>query len=146
MARSTGKGGKKQQGGNKGQNRSKSNNFLEKNRKKPEVMVTESGLQYVILEDTTGPKPQTNDRVRVDQRAWLIGGKMLDDTYKEGVPLEFSLKEVIDGYQEGLMLMGTGSKYRFFIPPELGWGEKGSGGRIGPNAVVIFEVRLLKIL
>ena len=146
MARSTGKGGKKQQGGNKGQNRSKSNNFLEKNRKKPEVMVTESGLQYVIIEDTTGPKPQTNDRVRVDQRAWLIGGKMLDDTYKEGVPLEFSLKEVIDGYQEGLMLMGTGSKYRFFIPPELGWGEKGSGGRIGPNAVVIFEVRLLKIL
>ncbi len=133
-------------GGSKGQNRSKSSSFLDKNRKKEGVKVTDSGLQYIIIEATDGPKPFANDRVRVDQRAWLIGGKVLDDSYKEGIPLEFSLNEVIDGYQEGLMMMGVGSKYRFFIPPELGWGDKGSGGRIGPNAVVIFEVKLLNIL
>lgn len=146
MARNNGKGSKNNTGGSKGQNRSKSESFLEKNCKKDGVITTESGLQYIVLEDTAGPKPFENDRVRVDQRAWLIGGKVLDDTYKEGVPLEFSLGEVIDGYQEGLMMMGVGSKYRFFVPPELGWGEKGSGGRIGPNAVVIFEVKLLEIL
>lgn len=133
-------------GGKKGQNRSKSDSFLEKNRKKDGVKVTQSGLQYQVLENINGPKPFKNDRVRVDQRAWLIGGKILDDTYKEGIPMEFSLNEVIDGYQEGLQMMGIGSKYRFFVPPDLGWGEKGSEGRIGPNSVVIFEVRLLKIL
>ncbi len=137
---------KKNLGGNKGQNRSQSENFLTKNRKKEGVQTTASGLQYSVLEAVDGPKPYAHDRVRVDQRAWLIGGKILDDTYREGVPLEFDLNEVIEGYQEGLMLMGVGSKYRLYVPPELGWGEKGSGGRIGPNTVVIFEVRLLKIL
>ena len=146
MSRRGKKGKNKNLGGRKGQNRSKSQNFLEKNRQKEGVKTTASGLQYMILEATGGAKPFENDRVRVEQRAWLIGGKVLDDTYKEGAPLEFTLNEVIDGYQEGLMMMGTGSKYRFFVPPELGWGEKGSGGRIGPHAVVIFEVKLLKIL
>lgn len=146
MSKRGNKGSNKNLGGKKGQNRSKSDTFLEKNRKKEGVKTTASGLQYIVLEDTNNPKPFDNDRVRVDQRAWLIGGKVLDDTYKEGVPMEFSLNEVIDGYQEGLMMMGVGSKYRFFVPPELGWGEKGSGGRIGPNAVVIFEVKLLQIL
>ena len=118
----------------------------ERKRKKDNVKITDSDLQYTVLEDTSEGRPQATDRVRVDQRVWLIGGKMLDDTYKTGIPEEFSLTEVIDGYQEGLMLMGIGSKYRFVIPPELAWGERGSGSRIGPNAVVIFEVRLLKIL
>ena len=120
-------------GGKKGQNRSKSDSFLEKNRKKDGIKVTQSGLQYQILENINGPKPFNNDRVRVDQRAWLIGGKILDDTYKEGIPMEFSLNEVIDGYQEGLQMMGVGSKYRFFVPPELGWGEKGSGRENWPK-------------
>lgn len=146
MSRRDPKGKNSNIGGKKGQNRSKSESFLEKNRLKEGVKVSKSGLQYIVLEQTTGARPFENDRVRVDQRAWLVGGKVLDDTYKEGVPMEFDLAEVIEGYQEGLLLMGVGSKYRFFVPPELGWGEKGSGGRIGPNAVVIFEVRLLKIL
>lgn len=146
MSRRDKKGKNSNQGGKKGQNRTKSESFLEKNKNKNGVKVTASGLQYIVIEETNGAKPFENDRVRVDQRAWLIGGKVLDDTYKEGAPMEFSLNEVIDGYQEGLLMMGIGSKYRFFVPPELGWGDKGSGGRIGPNAVVIFEVRLLKII
>jgi FKBP-type peptidyl-prolyl cis-trans isomerase len=73
----------------------------------------------------------------------LIGGKILDATYKENKPMEFNLNEVIEGYREGLMMMGKGSRYKFYVPPELGWGRKGSGGRIGPYAVVIFDVSLI---
>lgn len=137
----------KKQGGSKGQNRAKSSSFLDKNRLKDGVITTASGLQYTIIDDAGGKvRPFISDMVRVEQRAWLVGGKILTDTYKEGMPAEFILDEVIDGYQEGLQMMSVGSKYRFFIPPELAWGEKGSGGRIGPNAVVIFETKLLQIL
>ncbi len=73
----------------------------------------------------------------------LLGGKILDDTYKENKTMEFNLNEVIDGYRKGLMMMSKGSRNRFFVPPELAWGKKGSGGRIGPYAVVIFDVALI---
>ena len=137
------KEGKKKNSGNAGQNKKKSYDFLEKNRKKDGVIETASGLQYEILKDVSGPKPDENSIVTVHQRAMLIGGKILDDTYKENKPMEFNLNEVIEGYQEGLMMMSKGSRYKFYVPPELGWGKKGSGGRIGPYAVVIFDVALI---
>ncbi len=133
---------KKKNSGSAGQNRKKSIDFLEKNRKKDRIFETSSGLQYEIIKETSGTKPTKSSIVTVHQRAMLLGGKILDDTYKENKPMEFNLSDVIEGYQEGLMMMSAGSRYRFFVPPELGWGKKGSGGRIGPNAVVIFDVAL----
>lgn len=137
------KEGKKMNRGSAGQNKKKSYDFLDKNRKKDGILETASGLQYEIIKESTGPKPDENSIVTVHQRAMLIGGKILDNTYKENKPMEFNLNEVIDGYREGLMMMSSGSRYRFYVPPELGWGKKGSGGRIGPYAVVIFDVALI---
>lgn len=134
----------KKQGGSSGQNRKTSEDFLEKNVKKPEINVTESGLQYEIIKEGGGVAPDPDGYVKVHQRAMLVGGKILDDTYKNNEPIEFRLKETIDGYQEGLLMMKTGSRYKFYIMPELAWGKRGSGGRIGPNAVVIFDVSLLE--
>jgi FKBP-type peptidyl-prolyl cis-trans isomerase len=134
---------KKQNSGSAGQNRKKSTEFLENNRKKNGIMETESGLQYEIIKPAQGATPGPHDTVKVHQRAMLLGGKILDDTYKDATPLEFKLEEVIEGYQEGLQMMSVGARYRFFVPPELAWGKKGSGGRIGPHAVVIFDVALI---
>ncbi|MCU4156310.1 FKBP-type peptidyl-prolyl cis-trans isomerase [Carboxylicivirga sp. A043] len=137
--------GKKQNSGSAGQNRKKSEEFLTQNRNKDGIYETASGLQYEIIKQTTGAKPNTDSTVKVHQRAMLLGGKMLDDTYKDATPLEFSLEETIEGYAEGLQLMSVGSRYKFYIPPELGWGKKGSGGRIGPYALTIFDVSLIEI-
>ena len=134
---------KKPNRGSAGQNKKKSYDFLDKNRKKDGIFETSSGLQYEIIKDASGEKPGENSIVTVHQRAMLLGGKILDDTYKENKTMEFNLNEVIEGYREGLMMMSKGSRYRFFVPPELAWGKKGSGGRIGPYAVVIFDVALI---
>jgi len=134
----------KKQGGSSGQNRKTSDDFLEKNRKRSGINLTNTGLQYEIITQGDGPIPDSDGYVKVHQRSMLVGGKVLDDTYKNNEPIEFKLKETIDGYQEGLLMMKTGSRYRFYVPPELAWGKRGSGGRIGPNAVVIFDVSLLE--
>lgn len=142
-----GKGkGKKNNSGSSGQNRKKTEDFLLQNRNKTGIYETSSGLQYEIIKDVDGPKPSSQSTVKVHQRAMLLGGKILDDTYKDATPLEFRLDETIEGYSEGLQMMCVGSRYRFFIPPELGWGKKGSGGRIGPYALTIFDVALLEII
>ncbi|TLX70833.1 peptidylprolyl isomerase [Labilibacter sediminis] len=138
--------GKKQSGGSAGQNRKKSEDFLFQNLKKKGIHETSSGLQYEVIKEGDGDRPSQDSTVKVHQRALLLGGKILDDTYKENAPMEFKLDEVIEGYQEGLLMMKTGCRYKLYVPPELGWGKKGSGGRIGPYAVVIFDVTLLEIL
>ncbi len=138
--------GKKQNSGSSGQNRKKTEDFLAQNKSKEGIHETASGLQYEIIKETSGARPHANSTVKVHQRAMLLGGKVLDDTYKDATPLEFSLNETIEGYAEGLQMMSVGSRYRFFIPPELGWGKKGSGGRIGPYALTIFDVSLLEII
>lgn len=134
----------KKQGGSSGQNRKKSDCFLDKYRQKEGVIETSSGLLYEVLKEGEGDFPSHNSNVTVHQRAMLIGGKVIDDTYKENTPTEFCLTEVIDGYAEGLQMMRAGSRYKFVVPADLAWGKKGSGGRIGPNAVVIFDVYLLE--
>ncbi len=139
------RGNKKQKlGGSAGQNRKNSDDFLVQNLKKPNIKETSSGLQYEIIKEGEGDSPVEDSIVIVQQRAMLLGGKILDDTYKENSTMEFKLSETIEGYQEALMMMKPGSRYKFFVPPELGWGKKGSGGRIGPNAVVIFDVNLVE--
>ncbi|MBK3516422.1 FKBP-type peptidyl-prolyl cis-trans isomerase [Carboxylicivirga marina] len=138
--------GKKQNSGSSGQNRKKTEEFLLQNKNKVGILETATGLQYEIIKEAKGVKPNENSTVKVHQRAMLLGGKILDDTYKDATPLEFSLNDTIEGYTEGLKMMSVGSRYKFYIPPELGWGKKGSGGRIGPYALTIFDVALIEII
>jgi len=120
--------------------------FLEKNKKNKGVVVTASGLQYVVERLGKGPKPKAADKVSVHYRGTLVDGKEFDSSYKRGEPISFPLNGVIPGWTEGLQLMPVGSKYRLFIPSQLGYGERGAGSDIPPNAALIFDVELLDIV
>jgi FKBP-type peptidyl-prolyl cis-trans isomerase FkpA len=132
--------------GSPGFNKKNSADFLEKNRRKPGVITTNSGLQYLVLENSEKTKPTIYNTVTVHQRISLIDATLIDDTYKRSDPLAFTMKEAIEGYREGLFMMGIGSRYRFYIPPELAWGKRGAGNKIGPNSVLIIDARLIKIV
>lgn len=120
-------------------------NYLAENRKKEGVTETESGLQYEVITEGSGPKPAATDRVSVHYKGTLLNGTEFDSSYSRGEPAEFGLNGVIPGWTEGLQLMNTGSKYRFVIPSALAYGERGAGGSIGPGETLIFEVELLEI-
>ena len=126
-------------------NREEGARFLEENQKKPEVTTTASGLQYTVLESADGPKPKATDKVTVHYRGTLIDGTEFDSSHSRGQPASFQLNGVIAGWTEGVQLMNVGSKYRFFIPPELAYGERGAGPMIGPGATLIFDVELISI-
>jgi len=118
--------------------------FLEENKKRPEVKETASGLQYEVLVEGTGPKPSSsNSRVTTHYTGTTIDGKVFDSSVNRGQPLSFGLNQVISGWTEGLQLMPVGSKYKFFIPYEMAYGERGAGGAIPGGAALIFEVELL---
>ena len=120
--------------------------FLAKNAKAPGVQTTASGLQYQVLTQGTGAKPQPTDMVRVNYKGMLLDGKTFDSSYDRGEPATFPLNQVVPGWQEGIALMPVGSKYKFWIPSKLGYGDKGTpGGPIPPNATLVFEVELLDI-
>ena len=120
------------------------NEYREANANRPGVQTTASGLQYEVLEEGSGPKPAATDRVRVHYRGTLIDGTEFDASY-DGDPVSFLLNGVIPGWTEGVQLMSVGSKYRFVLPPNLGYGARGSPPVIPPNATLIFEVELLGI-
>ena len=122
------------------------NAFLEKNKKRKGVTVTESGLQYEILTEGTGPKPTAEDQVRVNYHGTLIDGTVFDSSVDRGEPAVFGVGQVIKGWTEALQLMPVGSKWKVYIPSDLAYGERGAGGEIGPNATLIFEVELLEIV
>ena len=126
-------------------NRKEGEAFLAKNKKKKGIITTESGLQYMVLEKGDGPNPEATDRVSVNYRGTLTDGTEFDSSYKRGKPVTFPVKGVIAGWTEALLLMNVGSKYKLFIPPNLGYGERGGGRLIGPQATLIFEVELLSI-
>ena len=119
--------------------------FLVENAKREGVKVTASGLQYEILEPSLGQKPKASDTVRVHYEGTLIDGTVFDSSYRRGESITFPLNGVIAGWTEGLQLMSIGSKYKFFIPYNLAYGERGAGQSIPPYAALIFTVELLGI-
>jgi FKBP-type peptidyl-prolyl cis-trans isomerase len=131
--------------GSAGNNRKTGEDFLLQNSKKNGVVETGSGLQFLVVEEKTGTKPGIFDTVKIHQRALLLDGKILIDTYRLNKPDEVRVDELIEGLQEGLQIMTEGSRYKFWIPSELGWGRKGSGNKIPPNAVLYFDIRLIDI-
>lgn len=119
--------------------------FLADNAKREGIKVTDSGLQYEVLTEGTGDKPSAADRVTVHYTGTLINGEVFDSSVERGQPVTFPLGNVIPGWTEGVQLMSPGAKYKFYIPAKLGYGERGAGGKIGPNQTLIFEVELISI-
>ena len=123
----------------------KDKDFLENNKKQEGVQVTASGLQYKVLKEGNGKQPKATDTVEVHYRGTLIDGTEFDSSYKRNQSISFPLNGVIAGWTEGLQLMKEGAKYKLFIPSELGYGARGAGDLIYPNATLIFEVELIKV-
>jgi len=119
--------------------------FLEENKKKEGVVTTASGLQYKVLTAAEGKKPSATDTVEVHYHGTTIDGNVFDSSVQRGEKISFPLNGVIKGWTEGVQLMSVGSKFRFFIPSELAYGERGAGGAIPPNATLIFDVELFSI-
>ncbi len=119
--------------------------FLAENKNKPGVVELPSGLQYQVITEGTGPKPKDFNTVTCHYHGTLINGNVFDSSVNRGKPAAFPLNQVIKGWTEGVQLMGTGSKWRFFIPPHLAYGDRQVGSDIGPNTTLIFEVELLGI-
>lgn len=119
--------------------------FLAENAKKPGVKVTASGLQYEVIKEGTGITPKATDKVKTHYHGTLLDGKVFDSSVQRGEPIEFPCNGVIQGWQEALLLMKEGSKYKLYVPYNLAYGEKGAGGSIGPYETLIFEVELLKV-
>jgi FKBP-type peptidyl-prolyl cis-trans isomerase FkpA/FKBP-type peptidyl-prolyl cis-trans isomerase FklB len=126
-------------------NKTEGEKFLAENKSKPGVVTTASGLQYMILKAGSGPRPLATDKVSVHYKGTLLDGTKFDSSYDRNQPVTFPVNGVIPGWTEALQLMKVGGKYKLFIPANLGYGERGAGDKIGPNAVLIFEVELLKI-
>ena len=125
-------------------NKTEGTAFLAKNKSKSGVKSTASGLQYEVEKEGTGPKPKATDTVKVNYLGTKVDGTKFDSSYDRGQPATFPLNGVIKGWSEGLQLMPVGSKYKFYVPAELAYGEN-APGPIGPNATLIFEVELLGI-
>lgn len=120
--------------------------FLAENAKKEGVVTLPSGLQYQVLREGNGKKPKATDQVRCHYEGTLINGTVFDSSYKRGEPAVFGLNQVISGWTEGVQLMQEGAKYRFFIPYNLAYGERGAGQQIPPYAALIFDVELLEVM
>lgn len=122
------------------------NAFLEENLQREGVESTESGLQYEILEEGTGEKPDADDQVRVHYHGTLIDGTVFDSSVERGEPAVFGVSQVIPGWTEALQMMKVGGKWKIYLPSLIAYGERGAGGDIGPNQTLIFEVELLEIV
>ncbi len=125
-------------------NAAEGDKFLLENHSKEGVQITDSGLQYKVIDLGDGPKPTATDKVKVHYRGTLLNGEEFDSSYARGEPISFQLDRVIPGWTEGVQLMSVGSKFMFYIPSNLAYGPDG-GGPIGPNATLIFQIELLGI-
>lgn len=120
--------------------------FLKANASKAGVTVTASGLQYEVVKEGTGRQPKASDTVRCHYEGTLIDGTVFDSSYRRNQPAEFGLRQVIAGWTEGVQLMKEGAVYKFYIPYNLAYGERGAGADIPPYAALIFTVELIKVL
>jgi len=120
--------------------------FLAENSKRDGITVTESGLQYEVLNEGKGATPSSTAKVRTHYHGTLIDGTVFDSSYDRGEPAEFPVNGVIAGWTEALQLMQEGAKWRLYVPSALAYGEKGAGGAIGPHATLVFDVELLAIV
>lgn len=128
------------------ENIDKGSAFLEENKEKEGVMVTDSGLQYKVIEEGDGESPSAENVVSVHYEGTLIDGEVFDSSYDRGQPAEFPLNRVIPGWTEGVQLMREGATYEFYIPSELAYGAQApQGSPIGPNETLIFKVELLEV-
>lgn len=119
--------------------------YLEDNKRKEGVKTLPSGLQYKIIKAGVGEKPGPESQVVVHYRGTLIDGTEFDSSYARGEPVAFGVDQVIKGWQEALQLMSAGSSWQIAVPSELGYGERGAGGVIGPHATLLFDIELLEI-
>lgn len=119
--------------------------FLAENAKKDDIVVLPSGLQYEVIREGNGKKPSATSKVKCHYEGTLIDGTKFDSSYDRGEPATFGLNQVIAGWTEGLQLMSEGAKYRFFIPYNLGYGERGAGASIPPYAALVFDVELIEV-
>ena len=120
--------------------------FLEENKKRAGVVTLPSGLQYEIIKEGTGKKPQATDQVKCHYEGTLIDGTLFDSSVQRGEPAVFGVNQVIPGWVEALQLMPEGSKWKLYIPSELGYGARGAGEMIPPHSTLVFEVELLEVL
>ncbi|MBF1594876.1 MAG: FKBP-type peptidyl-prolyl cis-trans isomerase [Prevotella sp.] len=119
--------------------------FLAENGKKDGVVTLPSGLQYQVLKEGNGKKPSATDQVVCHYEGTLIDGTVFDSSYQRNQPATFGLNQVIAGWTEGVQLMQEGAKYRFFIPYNLAYGERGAGAQIPPFAALVFDVELIEV-
>ncbi|MEL6973009.1 MAG: FKBP-type peptidyl-prolyl cis-trans isomerase, partial [Bacteroidota bacterium] len=119
--------------------------FLAENKLRGEVVTTESGLQYEVITEGQGSKPKATDEVEVHYHGTLIDGTVFDSSVQRGKTTSFPLNRVISGWTEGLQLMSVGSKYKFYIPYNLAYGDQGAGAQIKPFSALVFEVELISI-
>jgi len=126
-------------------NRKQGEAFLAANAAKEGVITTASGLQYKVLKSGTGKTPKATDKVKVHYHGTLVDGTTFDSSIERGQPVTFAVNQVIAGWTEALQLMKEGDKWQLFIRPDLAYGKGGAGGKIGPNATLIFEVELLAV-
>nr|WP_323379685.1 FKBP-type peptidyl-prolyl cis-trans isomerase [Stieleria sedimenti] len=124
-------------------NQAAADEFLAENQSKDGVITTESGLQYEVLTEGEGASPSEGSRVKVRYKGMLLDGTVFDQSGDSAV--EFGVNQVIPGWTEALQLMRPGAKWKLYIPPELAYGERGSGDKIGPNTLLIFEVELVSV-
>ena len=120
--------------------------YLVENASKEGVVTLPSGLQYKVLKEGNGQKPKATDKVKCHYEGFLIDGTVFDSSVQRGEPAVFPLNHVIAGWTEGLQLMQEGAKYRFFIPYQLGYGERGAGASIPPFATLVFDVELIEVV
>lgn len=126
-------------------NKTEGEKFLEENKTKENVQVTDSGLQYIVEKEGTGTSPDENDQVKVNYEGKLLNGKVFDSSYQRGEPATFVVNQVIPGWTEALQKMKVGGKWKIFIPSDLAYGERGAGNVIEPNSVLVFDVELLDV-
>ncbi len=128
------------------ENLQRSREFLQENLQREEVRATDSGVQYELIEDGDGASPAADAVVEIHYVGRTTDGDVFDSSRERGEPAAFPLEGIVSGLSEGIQLMREGASYRFFLPPELAYGERGAGAAIGPNEALIFEVELIRIL